>query len=146
MSTTEAPAAALTSVETLRTFALAGKARFTLRSKRTGVRFTFKVTQKGEGAPHFVSLLTGSNNEADYAFLGTVFEGKTFKLSPKSRIGAGAPSAKAFAWLWLGLGQGVLSEQVEVWHEGRCGRCNRLLTTPESVERGLGPECVKHAH
>jgi hypothetical protein len=26
---------------------------------------------------------------------------------------------------------------------GRCKRCGRLLTEPVSVERGIGPECVK---
>jgi hypothetical protein len=26
---------------------------------------------------------------------------------------------------------------------GRCHRCGRLLTDPVSVERGVGPECVK---
>jgi hypothetical protein len=26
---------------------------------------------------------------------------------------------------------------------GRCKRCGRLLTDPDSVERGYGPECVK---
>jgi hypothetical protein len=30
----------------------------------------------------------------------------------------------------------------EVYHEGRCGRCNRKLTVPESIETGLGPECA----
>jgi hypothetical protein len=24
----------------------------------------------------------------------------------------------------------------------RCLRCNRTLTTPESLERGIGPECA----
>ena len=26
----------------------------------------------------------------------------------------------------------------------RCMVCNRKLTTPESVERGIGPECIKN--
>ena len=43
----------------------------------------------------------------------------------------------------------ALPKTVEVWHEGICGRCGRKLTVPESVERGLGPECaglVGHNH
>ena len=27
-------------------------------------------------------------------------------------------------------------------HEGRCGRCGRKLTVPESIESGFGPECA----
>jgi len=32
--------------------------------------------------------------------------------------------------------------ELVVRHEGRCGR---TLTVPESIERGIGPECIKHA-
>lgn len=146
MSTSEAPAAAITSVSSLRTFVLAGNARFTVRSKKTGTRFTFKVSQKDEKAPHFVSLLTGNCNTDDYVFLGTIFEEKNYRHGQKSRVGTDAPSAKAFAWLWQKVQAGEIPESCEVWHEGRCGRCGRVLTTPESIERGLGPECAKHTH
>jgi hypothetical protein len=27
--------------------------------------------------------------------------------------------------------------------EGRCLRCNRPLTTPESIRRGIGPICAE---
>jgi predicted metal-dependent hydrolase len=30
-----------------------------------------------------------------------------------------------------------------VHHEGKCGRCGRLLTVPSSIESGIGPECSK---
>lgn len=32
---------------------------------------------------------------------------------------------------------------IEIWHHGRCGRCARPLTVPESIQLGLGPECAK---
>lgn len=35
---------------------------------------------------------------------------------------------------WKGNGYTLL-------REGRCVRCNRLLTHPESIDRGVGPEC-----
>lgn len=31
---------------------------------------------------------------------------------------------------------------LQIFHEGRCGRCGRVLTVPESVETGFGPECA----
>ena len=34
------------------------------------------------------------------------------------------------------------AETVQVWHEGRCGKCGRKLTVPESLTSGLGPECA----
>jgi len=30
--------------------------------------------------------------------------------------------------------------------ETRCRRCNRLLTNPKSISRGVGPVCWKHIH
>ncbi len=34
-----------------------------------------------------------------------------------------------------------MPEQLEVWHEGCCGKCGRKLTDAESIARGIGPEC-----
>jgi Family of unknown function (DUF6011) len=60
----------------------------------------------------------------------------------KSRVGREAPSAKAFDWAWRALTKGTMPANLEVWHEGRCGRCGRKLTVPESIARGIGPECA----
>ena len=42
------------------------------------------------------------------------------------------------------LHHGNLPPALEVWHEGRCGRCGRKLTTPQSVETGFGPVCAQN--
>jgi len=87
----------------------------------------------------------------------------------KSRIGEDAPSAKGIAWFVRHLGR-LLSLRQELanadmfakpeveaniakvetvlnqllyYHEGRCGRCARRLTVPESIINGIGPECAK---
>jgi hypothetical protein len=129
-------------------FALAGNARLTLVSKKTGQRFTYRVRQPkpkdDRPVPHFVKVLTGPDNEAHYEFLGTVFKGGEYRLGHRSRITAKAPSAQAWAWFWPKLLGGTLPPQLEVWHEGRCGRCGRALTVPESIERGIGPECAAY--
>jgi len=123
-------------------FVLAGNARFTLVSRRTGARFTFRARRPREGAPVFVGVLTGPDNETAYSFMGTIFpKDLDFRFSPKSRVGPDAPSAKAFGWAWRHLRDEILPDQMEFWHEGRCCRCGRVLTVPESVERGIGPEC-----
>ena len=42
---------------------------------------------------------------------------------------------KAFSWAWSHLvGEVLPNEQLEIWHEGRCARCNRKLTVPEDLE------------
>lgn len=133
----------LQSVNEIREFVLAGNARFTLVSKRTGARFTFKVRQP-ENKPYFVSVMTGTDNTSDYTFLGTIFENSGYVHGSRSRIAYDAPAAKAFEWFYHKVFQwNQLPDSLEIWHEGRCGRCGRPLTVPESIANGLGPECIK---
>lgn len=134
-------AAKLPDATRARDFILAGDARFTFVSAKTGVRYTYRVTQPDEDTPHFVKVLTGSDNETDYTYLGVIFEESTYRHGRLSRIGQNAPSAKAFAWAWQRIAAGELPESLEVFHEGRCGKCGRALTEPESISLGLGPIC-----
>ena len=123
-------------------FALAGNAVFTIVSKRTGTRFTFKV-QAAENAPmHFVKVLTGPDNATDYKYLGFMRRGVYFHGGEKAKIAKDAPSAIAFDWFWRSLARQENLDKVEIHHEGRCGRCGRPLTVPESIQSGYGPECV----
>ena len=133
-----------------RAFLLAGAARFTLVSKRTGERFTFRIAKAkvdeykyGEEAPYFVSVLTGPSNSSDFTFLGTIFSDGYYARGKKGRPYCEGPSARAFAWFWLRLRAGELPASCEVWHEGRCGRCGRALTVPESIASGIGPTCAE---
>lgn len=124
-------------------FALAGRARLTLVSQRTGARFTYRIVQGDGSASHlwFVSLLTGPDNGNDYQYLGTIFNCATYRHGRKSRVGQDAPSARAFAWAWPFIYCGETPPACEIWHEGRCGRCGRALTVPESIASGIGPVC-----
>lgn len=125
-------------------YATAGNATLTLSSRRTGARFTYRVRlpDDGDGSFRFVSLLTGPDNTADYAYLG-LLRGDALVRTRRSRIGEDAPSFRAFAYFARHvIGRGVLPPELEVRHEGRCGRCARPLTVPESIDRGLGPECA----
>lgn len=54
--------------------------------------------------------------------------------------------ARGFAWFWRTLTNGRdFPAGFEFWHEGRCARCSRRLTVPESISSGFGPECIKLA-
>lgn len=123
-------------------FLLAGNATLTVTSKKTGTRFTFKVRKPSETAPHFVSLMNGPDNENSYCFMGTIFNGQDYRMGRKSRITAEAPSAKAFAWVWANRNSPTLADKIEVHHAGKCCCCGRKLTTPESIESGIGPICA----
>jgi hypothetical protein len=127
-------------------FLLAGNAHATFVSRKTETRFTYKVVRADPRSgdtrppPHFVSVLTGPDR---YEYLGVIYGEKIFSHGRKSRVAASAPSALAFAWVWQKLTAGRVPEVLEVYHEGRCGKCNRRLTTPESVTQGIGPECAR---
>ena len=130
-------------------FVLAGHATVTLRSKKTGTRYTYAINQPKEGrgdkpAPHFVKVMYGPNNEDDYTFMGTLFEGGTvYRHGRKSKLPEGDVREQAFWYVWRRVCfNNVIPDDVEVWHEGRCCRCGRKLTVPASIASGIGPECA----
>ena len=139
-------AARLTDPAAVRRFLAGGKARFTLVSARTGTRYTYRVRSSSRGPEglYFVDVLTGPDNTADYTFAGTL-TARGFRHSPKAGIGADAPAVRAFAWAADRLHGDALPAGLEVWHEGRCARCGRVLTVPTSIASGFGPECAGRA-
>jgi hypothetical protein len=131
-------------VAEVRAFVQAGRALFTLVSLRTGKRFTYKVTKAAAPGLWFVKVLRGFDNTSDYAFLGTIFHTGEYRHGKRSGVAYLAPSAVAFDWFWnKGVQQShPAMTQLEVWHEGRCCRCGRVLTVPSSIAAGIGPECA----
>jgi len=127
-----------------RAYMLGGNCKVTIVSLKSGARFTYQIKRKDledKRFLHFVSVLQGPDNQADFSFLGTIFGGEQYRHSGKSHITPDAPSARAFAWSWGHLD----SPDIEVWHSGECSRCGRELTDPASIERGLGPVCAERA-
>jgi hypothetical protein len=129
----------------VKTYTLAGNATITLSSLRTGARYTFKIGRAEDDAGNpkdvwFVGLLTGPDNYADYQYMGVVSNG-TFKLTAKSKYGADSVPVRAFQFFWKHIAQDRMPPEMEIRHEGACGRCGRKLTVPASIDRGIGPEC-----
>ena len=129
-------------------FMLGGKATVTLRSLESGARYTYRIRLAGGRGPDrvwTVALLNGPDNESRYVYIGRI-RGSGYawgrpKDGTKPFAGADAGSVKAFKWAFARLAAGAIPGKLEVWHEGRCGRCGRKLTVPESVASGFGPEC-----
>ena len=126
-------------------FLLAGRAVFTVVNDATGGRFTFKVVRvekEGRDPVHFVNLLAGPDNTTDFVRLGMIFDETNFVVPREWSIGSDAPSAQAFRWVFGRLAASRDLATVRFLHEGRCGRCSRVLTVPASIETGLGPVCA----
>lgn len=124
-------------------FVLGGRARFTLVSKQTGKRYTYRVSKaKDTDDVFFASLLVGQNNEQDYEYIGFTKNGNA--LIPGKKGNPSHPAFLGLDWALRQFSAGKMPEQLEFWHEGRCARCGRALTDPASIEAGFGPECINH--
>lgn len=122
---------------------------YTMVSGKDGSHRTFRIRTQASDATfgagkQVISLLTGSDNYEDYTQVGFVIDGhlKTWKKSKGTmfekccqalvsflRGGAAAAAYKANGY--------------RVEESRHCFRCHRLLTTPESIAAGIGPECIK---
>lgn len=130
----------LTDQSAILQFMFAGKARFTLVSPKTQTRFTYRINKAEDGGTYFVSLLTQPDNENGFTYMGLIRPDLSFRTTRKATIGPSSLGFRAFTWFCAKLMSGP--PPCEFWHEGRCGRCGRTLTVPESVESGFGPECI----
>jgi len=139
----------------IRDFIFAGHAIFTLRSLKTGMRYTYEVKVKkadvereyplaANDTTYFVSVLRGPDNTDHFSYMGVLRRPGRFWITERSRVLRSAGSMKALLWFLDALAheRPVLNGRLEVWHEGRCGRCGRRLTVPESIDRGLGADCA----
>ena len=126
-------------------FILGGKSFVTFLNTKTDNRFTFKVVKHKKEDLFFVNVLTSPDI---YTFIGTVNSTGSFRHSRKSKITGEAQSVKVFSYVFSKLQIIVkpstetedaitaLPEFIEVYHSGRCGKCGKRLTTPNSINLG----------
>lgn len=120
-------------------FIFAGNSTSTFLNTRSDNRFTFKVKKAKDSDLYFVSVLTSPDI---YTYMGTISNG-LYKHGRKSTIFDTAQSVKVFEYVLKNLMKLSLPSFIEIWHEGKCGKCGRTLTVPDSIINGLGPECYK---
>lgn len=121
-----------------------GHAIFTVANGK-GEHFTFRIGRKDDTQPLFVGLLTGPDNEASYTYMG-VFTPATasIRLTAKSKFTSDSKPVKVAGWAVKQVAtQATLPVGYTIQHAGKCCVCGRTLTTPESIDRGIGPECIK---
>lgn len=146
---------------------LAGKAIITIKNANTGNRFTYRIKRMKTNDVHnkndrrnalrFISVLTGNQNDDNHSYKyfgyfkieGAIdFDGTqsfSYKYGEeKAKIKRESQSVKVFEWVLSHLVyQKPMSDNIEIWHNGHCCRCGRLLTVPESIADGIGPECKR---
>lgn len=124
-------------------------------SHRTIRLKTQKVDAKFAPGVQLLGLLTGSDNTSSYtsfAAIGPLNERQALTIGPDDlnpwRAFAGTDTAKIGQVLLSlllqdRLGQNLSKLGYTVELSKRCSRCFRVLTHPESLASGIGPECAK---
>lgn len=114
----------------------------TLTNPATGGHRTFKVSTQpidAKFAPgkRIISLLTGADNENSYTGFGFVNPGKISLWRNKQTL-----QFQQYVDM-IERPEHYMARGVQYLFEGRCIRCNRKLTRPDSIELGYGSECAK---
>lgn len=165
MNAREIPVHQHGSVNIDRSFLTAGKAIFTVSipSWFTGHKdirqhYTYCIRQKvsgtgspesnSENSPLFASLLAGPDNISDYVYIGVVNrQSGRLHTTTKSKLTLDQWPVKildrVLRRVFSGQQQVIENSGFSVMHCGLCCRCGRVLTTPESLAAGVGPECAR---
>lgn len=131
----------LVAVESMRRYILAGNAKFTLRSQKTGNHLTYKVRRGDQGDVWWVNRLSEA-----YEYIGMIDRNGVFRWTPSVPLELRhCQHAVVFSWFWAKLGMGSLTGHLQFYHMGKCGKCGRDLTDPLSIQLGFGPECRKQS-
>ena len=129
--------------EQIRVFLRAGRAVFTLQSVSTGTHFTYRVRladpEFNQRPALLVSVLTAPDT---WTYMG-MLEPVSVQRTRGSKVADDAPSFRALNWFLGRITRGDVPLSCVFRHEGRCGRCQRALTTPASIDTGLGPYCAE---
>lgn len=130
--------------DNVKTFMLGGKAIFSVLNLITGNHVTYKINrvrpkQHGETPDKiwFVSTCYGYDK---FTCIGRIIDDK---FIPSSKMDPEGKSVKGFSIIWKRYCQNMNPmDNVKILHSGKCSRCGRLLTEPESLRIGMGKYCA----
>ena len=117
---------------------------FTVQNICTENHRSFRITKQPEDsafAPSaiIVGLLSGTDNKHSYNSFGFITDAAVYSYK-KYRGGQYEKLARLLAKI---LRSDHDINPYTVHHSGKCFKCSRLLTTPESILRGIGPVCAE---
>jgi len=119
---------------------------FTLINKDTETYVTLKIhtVQKGnlEGK-RMVSKLIGPDNETSYKGFAFVDDNDNINVWRKCQDKKTLQTAHILRSMAIDGDKSKYADKVDMQLSKRCMRCNRKLTTPQSLEDGIGPLCIK---
>ena len=118
-------------------------------------RRTYKVNKAKDGDVVFVNLLIGQDNTNfnNYHYIGLLIFKPNLTFRPKKQQTYGKNNeAVSLSYYFLNdLISNILHKpdfeklEPEFWHEGKCARCGKKLTVPESIKKGMGAICLNRS-
>jgi hypothetical protein len=92
---------------------------------------------------HFLSVKQ-EGGRFPYRYIGMVNANGSIKCSAKSEFIPGTKEYDVANWaVQVVFNSKFLKDGYEIRHVGKCGRCGRTLTDPDSINRGIGPDCAE---
>lgn len=125
----------------IKEFILGGKCSCVIENVTTGNHFEYKVTKPEDSKTPMYFVKVKRQSMLYAGFIKPVGEKWTFIQGSKGQLSG--TDIEIMALLYVLDHHAMLPFNVVVHHLGKCGRCGRKLSDPASIERGLGPECLK---
>lgn len=112
--------------------------------KGSHITLQIKTVRKGDlKGKRIIARLKGRDNTRDYMGFGFVNNDDTISLWAKHRNARNAQIAYIVRSLFVEGDKSRFAKTVTMEVSKNCLRCNRKLTTPQSIADGIGPECIK---
>lgn len=131
----------------LKEYIKGGRGIITLENTKSGVHKTYEFRRPNNPEDFrddvlFVYVLTSDSN---WLYVGMyTWRNSYFKLTRNSKFGYQNPIVKGAIYLAKIIRNNKQEiNPMRVFHEGICSVCGRKLTTPKSIECGIGPKCRK---
>lgn len=125
-------------------FLLGGKCETTITSNKTGKQYTYYLEKSDKDNEMYFLHVMYEYKKYQYAGLLIVKkDGVKFKRGTRGKLTEDSNSVKAIVWVLNRAVQDKSMDKVKIYHLGRCGVCGRELTDQESIERGIGPVCLR---
>jgi hypothetical protein len=119
---------------------------FTLVNKATDTHITLRIHTVKSGdlkGKRIISKMNGRDNTRDYQGIAFLNKQDTYSLWARHRTDKNASTISILLAMIIKGKESRFSDRVEIKESRKCLRCNRKLTNPQSVEDGIGPECIQ---
>ncbi len=132
-----------------RNFMFQGKALFTIKnSEGNEITLSVKSLPRRRKDPENRELFNVELKSVDGVYQRSRFIGQVNRTERKfvksTYIDDDNPGVEMMNWIinnWSNLED---FKETSFYHRGRCAKCSKELLLPESIENGIGPQCIKY--